>query len=114
VTSRGYNRLIRLVCGVGFADAQCEFKAITRRAAGELLPMVEDNGWFFDTELLVLAGRLGYRVFELPVRWVNDPATRVRVWATALGDIRGLVRMRRTLGGAAWRGARANGAGNRT
>jgi len=114
VTSRCYNRLVRLVCGVGFADAQCGFKAITRRGAVELLPRVEDNGWFFDTELLVLAGRLGYRVFELPVHWVDDPDTRVRIWATALGDIRGLVRMRRTLGRAAWRRARADGAGNRT
>jgi glycosyltransferase involved in cell wall biosynthesis len=97
LTSRCYNRLIRMICGTRFADAQCGFKAMTRRAAIELLPRVEDDGWFFDTELLVLAGRLGYRVFELPVRWVDDPDTRVRIWATALGDIRGLIRMRRTL-----------------
>ena len=59
--------------------------------------MVEDDGWFFDTELLVLAEKLGYRIFDLPVRWVEDRDSRVKVWRTAFQDIRGLLRVRRKL-----------------
>jgi hypothetical protein len=68
--------------GLRVRDAQCEFKAISRRAAQALLPLVRDTGFFFDTELLVLAQRGGWRVRELPVRWVDDPDSRVRLWRT--------------------------------
>jgi hypothetical protein len=76
------------------------FKAITRPAAQALLPLVEDNGWFLDTELLVLAEKLGYRIFDLPVQWNDDPDSRVRIARTAWEDIKGIVRVRRNL----WRG----------
>ena len=83
--------------GVAFSDAQCGLKAITRAAAGTLLPLVEDDGWFFDTELLLLAHRLGFDVQEVGLRWVEDPDSRVRIVSTALADLRGLARLR--LGG---------------
>jgi len=95
--SRGYNLLVRAVFRTRFSDAQCGFKAITRRAATELLPLIEDDAWFMDTELLVLAEKLGYRIFDLPVRWTDDPDSRVQLWSTALADIKGLVRLRRNL-----------------
>ena len=95
--SRCYNRLIKLGFRTQFADAQCGFKAITRSAAAALLPLVEDDAWFFDTELLILAETLGYRVFELPVRWVDDSDSHVRIWRTAIEDIKGLLRVRRSL-----------------
>jgi glycosyltransferase involved in cell wall biosynthesis len=95
--SRGYNLLVRAVFRTRFSDAQCGFKAITRRAAAELLPLIEDDAWFMDTELLVLAEKLGYRIFDLPVRWTDDPDSRVQLWSTALADIKGLMRLRRNL-----------------
>lgn len=95
VISRGYNRLVKLMLHTRFSDAQCGFKAISRQAAQMLLPLVEDSGWFFDTELLVLAEKLGYRICEVPVRWVDDPDSRVRIWSTAIDDVRGLFRLRR-------------------
>ncbi|MDP2952937.1 MAG: glycosyltransferase family 2 protein, partial [Chloroflexota bacterium] len=73
MTSRVYNLLIRAMFFNHFADAQCGFKAISRRAAQALLPLVQDNAWFLDTELLLLAEMKGYRIKELPVRWVEDP-----------------------------------------
>ena len=76
------------------SDTQCGFKAITRQAAHELLPLVENNEWFFDTELLLLAERAGYRIKEVPVRWVEDPDSRVNVPKTVLEDLRGLLRVR--------------------
>ncbi len=95
--SRSYNHLLKLGFRAEFADAQCGFKAITRSAAAALLPLVEDDAWFFDTELLILAQKLGYRVFELPVRWVDDSDSHVRIWRTAIEDIKGLLRVRRNL-----------------
>ncbi len=95
--SRGYNFLVHRLMRTRFSDAQCGFKAITRAAATELLPLVENNHWFFDTELLVLAEKLGYRICDLPVRWTDDPDSTVRIWTTMLEDIRGLLRLRRTL-----------------
>ena len=91
--SRGYNLLLHAALGTGFSDAQCGFKAIRRECAAELLPRTQDSAWFFDTELLVLAERAGLRIHEVPVDWTEDPDSRVNVRATALADLRGIVRM---------------------
>jgi putative flippase GtrA len=97
VLSRGYNLLLRGALAARFSDAQCGFKAIRRDAARELLPLVEDTGWFFDTELLVLAQRAGLRIHEVPVDWVDDPDSRVDIRATILADLKGIVRLGRAL-----------------
>jgi putative flippase GtrA len=94
--SRSYNLLLHAVLRSRFSDAQCGFKAIRADRARQLLPLVEDDGWFFDTELLVLAERAGLRVHEVPVDWVDDPDSRVDVVSTVLGDLRGMARL--------WRG----------
>jgi putative flippase GtrA len=93
VISRGYNLLLRGTLRAGFSDAQCGFKAIRADVARELLPLVEDTAWFFDTELLVLAERAGLRIHEVPVDWVDDPVNRVDVLATARDDLRGIARL---------------------
>jgi putative flippase GtrA len=91
--SRSYNLLLRGTLGTGFSDAQCGFKAIRADVAERLLPLVEDTGWFFDTELLVLAERSGLRIHEVPVDWVDDPDSRVDVVATAVADLKGIARL---------------------
>ncbi|KAB1903415.1 glycosyltransferase [Micromonospora sp. AMSO31t] len=97
VISRGYNLLLRGTLAVRFSDAQCGFKAIRADVAAGLLPLVQDTGWFFDTELLVLAQRAGLRIHEVPVDWVDDPDSRVDIVATALADLRGIWRLGRGL-----------------
>jgi putative flippase GtrA len=97
VVSRCYNLFLKGTLGVRFSDAQCGFKAIRRDAAAALLPHVRDTGWFFDTELLVLAERSGLRVHEVAVDWVDDPDSTVDVVATALADLRGVARLGRDL-----------------
>src|SRR5689334_7610153 len=92
--SRCYNVLLHATLGAGFSDAQCGFKAIRADKARLLLPLTRDTGWFFDSELLVLAERAGLRIHEVPVDWVDDPDSRVTVVATALADLRGIARMR--------------------
>jgi putative flippase GtrA len=91
--SRGYNALLHAALGARFSDAQCGFKAIRADRARELLPLVQDRGWFFDTELLVLAERSGLRIHEVPVDWTDDSDSRVDIVSTALADLRGVVRL---------------------
>ena len=91
--SRSYNRLLHLVLRAHFSDAQCGFKAVTASAARRLLVDVRDDGWFFDTELLVLAQRRGLRIHEVPVDWVDDPDSRVDLARTAIEDLRGVARL---------------------
>ncbi len=93
VISRSYNRLLRTVLRARFSDAQCGFKAVTATAARRLLGEVRDDGWFFDTELLVLAQRTGLRIHEVPVDWVDDPDSRVDIVRTAIEDLRGVARL---------------------
>ncbi len=93
IISRTYNFLLHRILHVGFTDAQCGFKALTRLAARELLPLIEDNEWFFDTELLVLAERAGLRIYEIPVNWIDDPDSRVEIAKTAASDLRGIMRV---------------------
>mgnify|MGYP003947569029 FL=1 len=95
VTSRGYVALIRLTFPrLRISDAQCGFKALNRRAVEAVVPRIENRMWFFDTELLILAHKAKLKICELPVRWVEDKDTKVKIVSTALEDIRGLARMR--------------------
>ncbi|MGV0645631.1 glycosyltransferase [Mycolicibacterium sp. XJ879] len=91
--SRCYNLILKSTLAAGFSDAQCGFKAIRADVARPLLPHVVDTGWFFDTELLVLAERSGLRIHEVPVDWVDDPDSRVDILATAAADLRGIARL---------------------
>ncbi|MFI8290268.1 glycosyltransferase [Streptomyces sp. ms191] len=95
--SRAYNLILRGSLAARFSDAQCGFKAIRREVAERLLPMVEDTGWFFDTEMLVLAERAGLRIHEVPVDWVDDPDSSVHIVRTASEDLKGVWRVGRAL-----------------
>jgi putative flippase GtrA/glycosyltransferase involved in cell wall biosynthesis len=96
--SRSYNLLLRATLSAHFSDAQCGFKAIRADVARELLPLVQDNSWFFDTELLVLAEKAGLRIHEVPVDWIDDLDSRVAIAKTVGEDLRGIARLTRDLG----------------
>jgi hypothetical protein len=95
VLSRGFVFLINATFSTKLRDTQCGFKAVSRPAAQKLLPLIEDTGWFWDTELLLLAAKGGWKVGFLPVRWVEDTDSRVRILRTVWRDLKGLARMRR-------------------
>jgi len=95
--SRSYNRLLRWTLRSRFSDAQCGFKAVRADHLPNLLPQVQDQEWFFDTELLVVAERSGLRIHEVPVDWVDDPDSRVDILSTAIADIRGIIRVGRDI-----------------
>lgn len=107
--SRSYVFILRTIAGLRVTDAQCGFKAMSREAARSLIPLVRDNAWFFDSELLLVAQENGYRLREVPVRWEEDTDTRVHIVKTATDDLRGIWRLKR--GGVprvASRGARSH------
>ena len=83
---------------VGLID---DHKVVSRGVVSEIIPQVEDQAWFFDTELLVLSEKQGYRIMDLPVRWIEDNDSRVRIVSTAWEDIKGVFRIRWKL----WRGS---------
>ena len=97
ITSRSYNLLIKSMFLTPFPDAQCGFKALTRQAAQAIVPSIKDNNWFFDTELLIIAAKRGYKIKSVPVKWDDDPTSTVNIVKTASEDIKGLFRLR--LGG---------------
>ncbi|MEV6215047.1 bifunctional glycosyltransferase family 2/GtrA family protein [Nocardia sp. NPDC051833] len=97
IISRCYNLLLKTTLRAHFSDAQCGFKAVRTDVARELLPLVRDGEWFFDTELLVLAERAGLRIHEVPVDWIDDPDSRVDIVDTARKDLRGIWRLTRAL-----------------
>lgn len=94
ILTRGYNSIIKALFFTRFSDAQCGFKAVSREAAQRIVPLTEDNNWFFDTELLILAEKMGYRIKDVPVEWVEDTDTRVKIASTVTEDLRGLLRLR--------------------
>ena len=93
VLSRIYNILIRLFFQIRFSDAQCGFKSVNKRVVRKLLPLIKDNGWFFDSELLIIGEKMGYKIAEIPVIWIDNPGSTVRVLKTIYGDLSGLWRL---------------------
>jgi len=93
--SRTYVFILNIVARLRVTDAQCGFKAISREAARALVPLVRDNAWFFDSELLWVAQENGFRLREVPVHWEEDTDTRVKIMGTAIEDLKGIWRLRR-------------------
>ena len=106
IISRSYNLMIKSLFFTRFSDAQCGFKAVSRRVVRDVLPQVRDNSWFFDTELLILAEKQGYRIKDVPVLWIDDDDSRVKIFKTAVDDVKGLLRVRRHLWSRGYRAAR--------
>lgn len=102
ILSRGYNLLLKIFFNPSFEDAQCGFKVISKKVAKEILPKVKNNIWFFDTELLILAEKAGYKIKEIPVEWIEKRIAQrkstVKILSTVWEDIKGMIELKiRTL-----------------
>ncbi len=104
--SRSYNLMVKAMFFTRFSDAQCGFKAVTRQVITTLFPVIEDNVWFLDSELLIIGEKCGYRIFDVPVKWIEDLDTRVKIVKTAIDDIKGLLRVRRNFWAGKYKGLR--------
>jgi len=92
--SRCYNLLLKVFFHNKFSDAQCGFKALTKEAADVIVPLIENNDFFFDSELLVLSEKGGYRIGEMPVNWIEDLDTKARIIKDAYDDVKSIIRLR--------------------
>jgi dolichyl-phosphate beta-glucosyltransferase len=93
---RSFNVVVRVLAVPGIADTQCGFKLFRGDAAARLFPQLTIDGWCFDVEALYVARRLGYRIDEVPVTWINSPSTKVNVVRDFLRTVSELFRIRRT------------------
>ena len=97
LTSRTLNFFfIQFFFHTHFADAQCGFKGVTRKVVENLIPKVKDNEWFFDGELLIIDEKSGYKIYEEPVHWVDNPGSTVRLISTIWGDLMSIKRLYQT------------------
>jgi len=92
--SRSYNMVIKIALGTHFRDAHCGFKTGRRDIVQKILPFIDDNEWFFDTEFLFYGEKLGHKIVEIPVTWIEDPDTKAKIFKDAHDDLRGLYRLR--------------------
>ena len=94
LTSRVLNFFfIQLFFRTHFTDAQCGFKGVTRNVVENLIPKIKDNEWFFDGELLIVGEKSGYKIYEEPVHWVDNPGSTVRLISTIWGDLMSIRRL---------------------
>lgn len=94
-----FNLFVRLLVVPGIHDTQCGFKMFSRQAVDTLFTQAELDGWAFDVELIALAMTHGFRVAEVPVRWVNSPDTKVRAISASFQMFSDLLRLRRRFKG---------------
>lgn len=94
ITSKLYNLFIKCILFTRFTDAQCGFKAVTREIVEKIVPQVKDQNWFFDTELLVIAEKQGFRIKDIPVTWIEDDDSRVRILNDSWRMLKGVLRLR--------------------
>ncbi len=74
-----YNILVQIICGLwGIWDTQCGFKGFSKKAAEDIFPRCKIDRFSFDSEILVIAKKLGYKIKEIPVYWINDPESKVK------------------------------------
>jgi glycosyltransferase involved in cell wall biosynthesis len=93
IISRIYNLIIKMMHWTRFSDAQCGFKAVRREIFFKLRPLIKNNEWFFDSELLIIGEKMGYEIHEIPVEWSEDMGSTVKIIPTAMEDLRGLWRL---------------------
>ena len=93
-----FNRIVRLLVLEGFKDTQCGFKLFSGEAARNLFKEARIDRFAYDVEILVLAKKRNYRVSEVPVRWLNSPASKVHPVFDSLQMLFDLVKIRLRIG----------------
>ncbi|OQX85256.1 MAG: hypothetical protein B6D55_07655 [Candidatus Omnitrophica bacterium 4484_70.2] len=92
--SRVYNKMVRRILSLPFFDYQCGFKLFRRENIAPLIPLIKNNNWFFDTELIFYAYRKNLKIREIPIRWKERKYGKVKLFPTIIGDIKGIMRLK--------------------
>lgn len=94
--SRTYITLVKLIHGTKLSDTQCGFKALRKATFLKVEPLIKNNLWFFDSEMVIILERAGYKVTDIPIKWVDDRHTTVKVAKDSWEEFSGLVRLFRS------------------
>ncbi len=89
-----FNKLVKLFCLPDFIDTQCGFKLFKKEAAKKIFPLSRINRFAFDVEILYLAKKNNYKIKEVPIRWINSPASRVNPVSDSLKMLVDLLKIR--------------------
>lgn len=92
---QGFNFIMRSIVGLEMQDTQCGFKAFTAESAEAIFSRQKLEGFSFDVEILFLASKLSYKLAEIPVEWINEPNSRVRMIADPVLMFADVLRIRR-------------------
>lgn len=103
-----FNRIVKLLLMDDFRDTQCGFKLFAGDAARSLFREARIERFAFDVEILALAKKKGYRILEVPVRWINAPGSKVNPVFDSLQMLGDLFRIRARLGKTRKSGATAD------
>ncbi|MFA6514085.1 MAG: glycosyltransferase [Patescibacteria group bacterium] len=98
IISKSYAFLSRLMLNHKVQDIQCGFKVISSAAFKKIEKFLVDDDWFFDTELVVLAGIAKLKVLEIAVTWRENRAStkksKIRIFSDSFQFIKKLVLFR--------------------
>ena len=94
--SRTYITLVKLIHGTKLSDTQCGFKALRRSSFVKVEPYILNNLWFFDSELVVIMEKSGFKVCDVPIKWVDDRHTTVKIAGDSWEEFSGLLRLYKT------------------
>ncbi len=95
--SKVYNLMVRAMFKTRIKDMQCGFKAVDKKTVDNVIPRTEDTQFFFDTELILTAEAMHYKVKEIPVKWKEGKDTKVDFVRTITNYIKSLIKLRRRL-----------------
>ncbi|MBD3359736.1 MAG: glycosyltransferase [Candidatus Buchananbacteria bacterium] len=95
IYSKVYIFLVRLFFPTKIKDFQCGFKAVDKKTVSEILPLVKDKEWFFDTELLLIAEKNDFKIKEIAVQWKENPETKVKFIRTIYDYIENLIKFKK-------------------
>lgn len=101
IFSRGYQFMLKILLGVKIKDVPCGFKAINQKIKENILPKIQNTKWFFDSELVILAEKAGYKIQEIPVDWVDprsaEDKSRVNPVGLAFAYLKEIINLKKRL-----------------
>lgn len=93
IISKTYMALVKIIHQTKVSDTQCGFKAIRRESFLKIEPLIENNLWFFDSEMILIMEKTGFKVIDIPIRWVDDRNTTVKIMKDSWEEFSGLIRL---------------------
>ena len=96
--SKGYNKIAKYILRIKTNDLQCGFKGIKKKVFMDIVNYTSDDNWFFDSQLIVWGEKKGYKIAEIPIKWIERKASKVKIRSTVTNYLKNLWKLRKELG----------------